>query len=108
MEVADPKVVEAQRLKALVQANQIRTKRRDLKRELGAGRDPVKVLRRPPTYARGMKLTTFLQAIPGIGKVKIHRVLTRFQIGGERTLEALTRRERDLLIDALERKDWGI
>lgn len=104
----EAEALEAQRLDALKQANKIRTRRRDLKRELHDGRDPVKVLRRPPTYAETMKVSAFLAPIPGLGKSKIQRMLMRTQVHGSRTLGELSPRERNALITALERKDWGL
>lgn len=103
----EAEALEAQRLDALKRGNRIRTSRARLKQELHDGRDPVQVLRRLPPYARTMKVSAFLAPIPGLGKSKISRLLNRLLIHGGTTLEDLSRRQRNELMDALQRKDWG-
>lgn len=93
--------VEAAREEALKQANRVRIGRARLKRELKDGRDPFRVLQRPPSAAKGMRVFEFLTAVPGIGRSKANRILVLARVSPNRTLGKLQPVQRDLLAQAL-------
>ena len=66
-----------QRMDALARANEIRTRRARLKRELKAGRVAIHgLLLDPPDYLQTAKVFDLLLAVPKYGRVKVNRVLT--------------------------------
>src|SRR6476619_7808744 len=74
--VAAPERSLVQRMEALERANQIRTRRAQLKRDLKAGRSTIHdLLLEPPTYVETAKVFDMLLAVPKYGRVKVHKVL---------------------------------
>jgi hypothetical protein len=62
-----------QRLRALAQANEVRTARAELKRELASGTiELVEVLADPPPWARTARVRDLLVVLPRIGSVRPH------------------------------------
>jgi hypothetical protein len=91
-----------QRLDALKRANEIRTGRAQLKRDLKAGRKSLlDVLASPPPCAESAKTFDMLLAAPKIGRVKANAILTRNQVSPSKTLAGLTDRQRDALVREL-------
>ena len=67
-----------QRLDALERANEVRTKRAQLKRDLKGGRESIHTLLiEPPEYVETAKVFDMLLAVPKYGRVKVNKVLTR-------------------------------
>ena len=63
-----------QRMDALARANQIRTKRAQLKRDLKAGRLSIhQLLLNPPEYLETAKVFDMLLAVPKYGRVKVEQ-----------------------------------
>lgn len=108
----------AQRQDALERANEIRTLRADLKRDLkGRRRTLWEVLAcvagytGPLTLSTGatigadelasMRLFDLLLAAPKLGRVKANRIVTRSRISPSKSLAGLTRRQRDDLTTEL-------
>lgn len=93
----------AQRQQALAKANEIRTKRAQLKRDISAGRKSARdIIAEPPEWAETMKVIDLLMAVRGIGRVKA--VKTLGGLGGvspSKTLGGVTDRQRQALIWAL-------
>ena len=93
-----------QRLDALERANDVRTRRAQLKRDLKAGRASIHaLLLDPPGHAETMKVFDALLAVPKYGRVKINKILTQCRISPSKTLGGLTERQRDELVNALRR-----
>ena len=93
-----------QRMDALQRANQIRTERARLKRELKAGRTQVQgLLLDPPEYLQTAKVFDLLLAVPKYGRVKVNRILTQCRISPSKTIGGLSERQRDELVSYLRR-----
>ena len=93
-----------QRLRALAKANEVRFARAQLKRGLAANRvELASVLLTPPACAQTATLSELLLALPGIGPVRVRRMLTRCKIPETRTLARLSNRQRNELLQLLDR-----
>ena len=94
----------AQRMDALERANDVRTQRAQLKRDLKAGRVKIyEILLKPPDYVLTMKVVDLLLAVPKYGRVKAQRVFTHCRISPSKTISGLSERQRNELIEVLRR-----
>lgn len=88
-----------QRMDALGRANNIRTRRADLKRDLKVGRRSLAdVLLDPPDYLQTAKVVDLLIATPKFGRVKTNKVLSACRISPAKTIGGLSLRQRTELI----------
>jgi hypothetical protein len=95
MAVAAPERSLQQRMDALAIANEVRTRRAQLKRDLKAGRvDVLDLLLEPPEWIETMKVFDLLLAMPKVGRVKANKVLGRARVSPSKTLGGLTERQR--------------
>jgi len=102
---ATPERSLVQRMDALSRANQIRTRRAQLKRDLKAGRVAIhELLMEPPTYVETAKVFDLLLAVPKYGRVKANKVLTQCRISPSKTIGGLSPRQRAELVDLLRRR----
>ena len=93
-----------QRMDALRRANDIRTRRAQLKRDLKAGRANIhKLLIDPPTYVETAKVFDMLLAVPKYGRVKVNKVLNQCRISPSKTIGGLSERQRTELVAMLRR-----
>jgi hypothetical protein len=93
-----------QRMEALQRANEIRTKRAALKRDLKAGRASIQtLLDNPPDYIETAKVFDMLLAVPKYGRVKVSKVLQVCRISPSKTIGGLSERQRAELILMLRR-----
>ncbi len=93
-----------QRMDALRRANEIRTQRARLKRELKAGRVQIHgLLLDPPEYLLTAKAFDLLLAVPKYGRVKVNRILTHCRISPSKTIGGLSERQRNELVSYLRR-----
>jgi S13-like H2TH domain len=93
-----------QRMEALKRANEIRTRRARLKRELKAGRTQIHgLLLDPPEYVQTAKVFDLLLAVPKYGRVKVNRILTHCRISPSKTIGGLSERQRNELVSYLRR-----
>lgn len=90
-----------QRRLALKHANEIRTRRAYLKREVKAGRLYATDLLNDP-LCETMKVGDAIITQPKIGKVKRNRILISLSISPSRSIGGLSERQRGNLVDALE------
>src|SRR5256885_888723 len=76
-----------QRMDALKRANEIRTRRARLKRDLKAGRVKIHgLLLDPPEYLQTAKVFDLLLAVPKYGRVKVNRILTQCRSSPSKTI----------------------
>ncbi len=102
--VAAPERSLVQRMEALQRANEIRTKRAQLKRELKAGQASIhELLLEPPEYLETAKVFDLLLAVPKYGRVKVNRILTQCRISPSKTIGGLSERQRGELVSYLRR-----
>ena len=91
-----------QRMDALQRANEIRTQRAQLKRDLKGGRISIHTLiLSPPKYVETAKVLDLLMAVPKYGRVKANKVLGTCRISPSKTIGGLSARQRDELVAAL-------
>ena len=99
---AAPERSQEQRREALHRANDIRTKRAKLKKDLKAGRVSIQsLLLKPPDYILTAKVIDMLMAVPKYGRVKVNKILTQCRISPSKTIGGLSERQRNELIGHL-------
>jgi hypothetical protein len=93
-----------QRMEALRRANDIRTARAKLKKDLKASRKSIQtILLDPPEYVLTAKVFDMLLAVPKYGRVKVNRILNQCRISPSKTIGGLSERQRTELIGQLRR-----
>jgi hypothetical protein len=76
---------------ALARANEIRSQRAQLKRDLKAGRHSIhQLLLDPPEYLETAKVFDMLLAVPKYGRVKVNKILTHCRISPSKTIGGLS------------------
>ncbi|CAB4923709.1 unannotated protein [freshwater metagenome] len=99
---AAPERSRVQRMEALQRANQIRTERAQLKRDLRAGRTSIdRLLVDPPEFLETAKVFDMLLATPKYGRVKANKVLQQCRISPSKTVGGLSERQRTELVTLL-------
>jgi S13-like protein len=93
-----------QRMDALQRANEIRTRRAQLKKDLKGGRVSIHtLLREPPDFVETAKVFDMLLAVPKYGRVKANKVLQQCRISPSKTIGGLSERQRSELVSLLHR-----
>ena len=93
-----------QRMEALKRANDIRSARAQLKRDLKAGKAKVEsLLLDPPDYVMSAKAFDMILAVPKYGRVKANKILTQCRISPSKTIGGLSQRQRTELVSMLRR-----
>ena len=93
-----------QRMDALARANQIRTRRAQLKRDLKSGRLSIQaLLQNPPEYVETAKVFDMLLAVPKYGRVKVNKILALCRISPSKTIGGLSEHQRSELVSLLRR-----
>lgn len=91
-----------QRMEALARANEIRSQRAQLKKDIKAGTMQLAdVIADPPGYVMTAKVYDMLMAVPKYGRVKATRFLTHCRISQGKTIGGLSERQRAELIQLL-------
>jgi hypothetical protein len=102
--VAAPERSLDQRMEALRRANDIRTARAKLKKDLKGGRASIQaILLDPPEYVLTAKVFDMLLAVPKYGRVKTNRILNQCRISPSKTIGGLSQRQRTELVGLLRR-----
>src|SRR5437588_1737779 len=103
--MAAPERSLVQRMEALQRANDIRSRRAQLKRDLKAGRTPIhQLLLDPPTYLETAKVFDLLLAVPKYGRVKVNKILSQCRISPSKTIGGLSERQRRELVALMRRR----
>ena len=93
-----------QRMRALRRANEIRSSRAKLKRDLKAGKVTIEsLLLKPPEFVLSAKAFDMMLAVPKYGRVKANRILTQCRISPSKTIGGLSERQRAELVSQLRR-----
>lgn len=93
-----------QRMDALRRANEIRSRRAQLKKDLKAGRASItSIIAEPPEFVLTAKVFDMLMAVPKYGKVKATRFLNHCRISQGKTIGGLSDRQRAELLELLRR-----
>jgi len=91
-------------MEALGKANEIRTGRAILKRDLKAGRKKLtELLIDPPELITTMKLFDLMLAAPKFGRVRVNKILVQCRISPSRTIGGLSQRQRTEIVSMLRR-----
>jgi hypothetical protein len=91
-----------QRFGALAKANEVRSARSLLKRDLAAGRiDLVRVLSEPPVCAQTAMVRDLLLSVPKVGPARVTRAFAQCRIADAKTVGGLSDRQRAALIQLL-------
>lgn len=91
-------------MEALKRANDIRSARARLKKDLKAGRVTINnLLHDPPEYVMTAKVFDMLLAVPKYGRVKTNRILNGCRISPSKTIGGLSERQRAELVSQLRR-----
>jgi hypothetical protein len=102
---AVPERTRDQRMRALEKANDIRTRRAKLKRDMKAGKAKVEtLLLDPPDYVLSAKAFDVIIAVPKYGRVKANRILSQCRISPSKTIGGLSERQRGELVAQLRRR----
>ncbi len=92
-------------MRALEMANEIRTKRAQLKRDLKAGKVNIDaLLLKPPEWLGSAKVFDIILAVPKYGRVKVNRILNQCRISPSKTIGGLSERQRAELVALLRRR----
>jgi hypothetical protein len=103
--VAAPERSLTQRMEALQRANDVRSRRAQLKRDLKAGRQQIhELLLDPPEYLLSAKAFDLLLAVPKYGRVKVNKILGQCRISPSKTLGGLSERQRAELVALMRRR----
>ena len=93
-----------QRMEALKRANDIRSARAKLKKDLKAGKKSIQgLLLDPPEYVQTAKVFDMLLAVPKYGRVKVNKVLAQCRISPSKTIGGLSPRQRAELVSYLRK-----
>ena len=86
-------------MRALRRANEIRSARAQLKRDLKAGKVRIgQLLLDPPEYVLSAKAFDMIVAVPKYGRVKANKILTQCRISPSKTIGGLSERQRGELV----------
>ena len=101
-----PVLNEEQRRQALAKAAEARKKRAELKGELKSGkRSLTDVLNSQGNETVGkMKVSTVLESLPGVGKVRARKLMERLDISTSRRVRGLGAKQRTALLDEFAKK----
>jgi len=96
-----PTLTDEQRKQALQKAAEARRKRAELKGELKSGKRTLKdVLARSGEDTVGkMKVSTVLESLPGVGKVRAAKIMEKLDISATRRVRGLGAKQRQALLE---------
>ena len=94
-----------QRKEALKKANDVRSRRARLKKDIKAGRQKIHgLLLDPPDFLLTAKVFDLLEQVPKYGRVKVTRALTHCRISPSKTVGGLSERQRKELVQYMQRR----
>jgi signal recognition particle GTPase len=95
-----PTLTEEQRREALAKAAQARKKRAEVKEKLKTGQLALKDLldRREDETVSKMKVSSVLESMPGVGKVRARKLMERLDISASRRVRGLGAKQKEALL----------
>lgn len=101
-----PVLTDEQRKQALEKAAEARRKRAELKGQLKSGKLTLTdVLSREGDDTVGkMKVSTVLESLPGVGKVRARKIMERLDISASRRVRGLGAKQRESLLGEFAKK----
>ncbi len=101
-----PPLTEEQRRQALEKAAIARRKRAELKEQLKSGRTSLRELleRRGDDVVGKMKVSTVLESLPGVGRVRARKLMERLDISDSRRMRGLGEKQKKNLLEEFARR----
>ena len=100
-----PPLTEEQRRVALQKAAEARRKRAELKEQLKSGRTNLKeLLERNDEVVGKMKVSTVLESLPGVGRVRARKLMERLDISESRRMRGLGAKQKENLLQEFARR----
>lgn len=101
-----PPLTEEQRRDALAKAAIARRKRAELKGELKSGRTSLKDLldRTTDAIVGKMKVSSVLESLPGVGRVRARKIMERLDISESRRMRGLGAKQKENLLSEFARR----
>ena len=101
-----PPLSEEQRRQALEKAGIARRKRAELKEQLKSGRTSLKELveQTSDEIVGKMKVSTVLESLPGVGRVRARKIMERLDISETRRMRGLGQKQKENLLSEFARR----
>ena len=101
-----PPLTDEQRRQALEKAAVARRKRAELKEQLKSGRTSLKELldRTADEVVGKMKVSTVLESLPGVGRVRARKLMERLDISESRRMRGLGAKQKENLLLEFSRR----
>ena len=101
-----PPLSEEQRRDALKKAAEARRKRAELKEQLKSGRTTLRELleRTSDGVVGKMKVSTVLESLPGVGRVRARKLMERLDISESRRMRGLGAKQKENLLNEFARR----
>jgi hypothetical protein len=101
-----PVLTDEQRKQALAKAAEARRKRAEIKAELKSGKRTLKdILAKSDENIVGkMKVSTVLESLPGVGKVRAAKIMEKLDISATRRVRGLGAKQREALLGEFAKK----
>ena len=100
--MAVPNLSKDERAKALEKAQEMRTKRMELRKELKAGKVTLaEVLKRDDEIVTRMKVKYLLESLPNVGKITAVSIMEEIGINESRRVQGLGKRQLAMLLEKL-------
>jgi hypothetical protein len=101
-----PPLTEEQRRDALKKAAEARKKRAELKEQLKSGRTTLRELldRTGDGVVGKMKVSTVLESLPGVGRVRARKLMERLDISESRRMRGLGAKQKEALLTEFSRR----
>lgn len=101
-----PTLTPEQRQQALEKAAEARRKRAELKAQLKSGNQSLaEVLRKDDDETIGkMKVSSVLESLPGVGKVRARKIMERLDISESRRVRGLGAKQKESLLEEFSSK----
>lgn len=101
-----PRLTEEQRLQNLAKAAEARKRRAELKERLKSGRTTFRDLldSADDDIVGRMKVSTVLESLPGVGRVRARRIMEQLKISESRRLRGLGEKQRRNLLAEFARR----
>lgn len=101
-----PPLSDEQRRDALKKAAQARRKRAELKEQLKSGRTTLRELleRTSDGIVGKMKVSTVLESLPGVGRVRARKLMEKLDISESRRMRGLGAKQKENLLNEFARR----
>jgi hypothetical protein len=101
-----PVLTDEQRKQALEKAAEARRKRAEIKGQLKSGKLTLRdmVSREGDDTVGKMKVSTVLESLPGVGKVRARKIMEKLDISASRRIRGLGAKQRDALLGEFAKK----